>query len=131
MLRKKTVNFKRIEDKIIDKRLRVLKLLANDIKAGIIKRTQEGKSVSNKGFRKYSKSYRRYKSKYNGSSKPNLTDTEKMLNNITWKKVKNGIRMYFQNNEERAKAAGNQKLRKFFGLDKKQKDFIKKRLEKL
>ncbi len=131
MLKKKTINFNKIEKKLTSDRVSVIKLLANDIKAGIIRRSQRGKSVSGKAFKKYSSSYKVSKAKEYGSSTPNLTASGKMLNNITWKNIKNGVRMHFQSKEEIAKALGNQKTRKFFGLDKSQKSFIRKKLQKL
>ena len=54
-----------------------------------------------------------------------------MLNAITWKEKPNGISIYFLGRRENTKATGNQKTRRFFGLDPKQKKYIKKELSKL
>lgn len=102
-----------------------LPLYANDVKLSIINRTQSGKDINNKTFKPYSKAYAAKKT----SSKVNLTDTGQMLNSIDWKKIKYGVRMYFNSNEQRAKARGNQKTRKFFGFDPKSKERLQKKLQ--
>ena len=90
---------------------------------GIIKRTQSGKDKNKKGFKAYSKAYGK-------SGKVNLTDKGTMLHSIDRKKIKNGVKLFFGNTKENAKAYGNQVSygRKFFGLDKDQIKHIKKRL---
>jgi len=56
-----------------------------------------------------------------------------MLNNITWREIKNGIRLYFSSSYENKKAHGNQvkNKRRFMGVDPKQEKEIIKRLSKL
>jgi len=90
---------------------------------GIIKRTQSGKDKNSKGFKPYSKSYGK-------TGRVNLTDKGSMLQSITRKKIKDGVRLYFGSSNENSKAYGNQVTykRKFFGIDKKQMKHIKERL---
>lgn len=97
-------------------------LLANgpEVKSGIIKRTKSGVDVNNKSFKPYSKAYR-----HNG--KVDLTIKGRMLNSILFKRIRNGIKLYFPASEN-AKAYANQisYRRKFFGLDRKQIKGLKK-----
>jgi ABC-type phosphate transport system ATPase subunit len=99
--------------------------VAESIIVGIINRTQSGKDKNKKGFKAYSKSYGK-------SGTVNLTEKGTMLHSIDRKKIKNGIKLFFSNTNENAKAHGNQVKygRKFFGIDKKQKELIKRRLGK-
>ena len=110
-----------------------LPIIGNNIVYGIVRRTQRGLDVNNKKFKRYSKGYGKYKAKEYGSKDVNLTQSGKMLNSITWRKTKNGIRIYFRSREESQKAHGNQKRMKrvFFGLDKEQIKYIKKEIKKL
>jgi len=126
---KRRPNFKSMGNEIEDTTVRKLRLLGSEIIVGIIKRTQKGKDVNNRKFKKYSKAYGKIKSKKYGGTTPNLTATGNMLNAINQKDIKNGIRIYFIGNEEKRKAKQNQKKRKFFGVDRKQKAKIKKRLK--
>jgi len=106
-----------------------LPLLANEIISDIVVRTQKGLDVKNKGFNEYSAKYKKIK-----KGKPNLTVSSNMLNSITWRKLngrKQGITIYFSSGRERAKAAGNNKKREFFGIDPKQRKYINKQLAKL
>lgn len=128
---KKTINFKKLEKKIIDKRESKLKLMGFEIISDIIARTQKGKDIKLKAFVKYTKNYAKEKRHTHGGSKPNLTRKSQMLNDITFKRIKDGIRFYFKSSQQRAKAHGNQRLRVFFGLDKNQKKKIQKELNKL
>ena len=127
---KKTIDFKKLEKKINDKVNKNLALLGNEVIADLIHRTQSGKDVNNRTFKGYTAAYKKSKKKSHGS-KVNLTASGNMLNNITWKKIKNGIRIYFSSKQERDKAHGNQRKRKFFGLDRRQKKRIAKKLNKL
>jgi ABC-type phosphate transport system ATPase subunit len=99
--------------------------LSERIIVGIINRTQSGKDKDKKGFKSYSKNYAK-------SGTVNLTDTGTMLHSIDRKKIKGGIKLYFSNTNENKKAYGNQVKygRKFFGLDKTQKELIKRKLGK-
>lgn len=99
--------------------------VAEGVIVGIINRTQSGKDKNSKGFKPYSKAYGK-------TGRVNLTDKGSMLQSIDRKKIKNGVRLYFGNTNENRKAHGNQVKygRKFFGIDKKQKEHIKTRLGK-
>jgi len=99
--------------------------VAESVIVGIIKRTQSGKDKNKKGFKGYSKNYDK-------SGTVNLTDTGTMLHAIDRKKIKDGVKLYFPNSNEARKAYGNQVTykRKFFGLDEKQKELIKRKLGK-
>jgi ABC-type phosphate transport system ATPase subunit len=99
--------------------------VAESIIVGIINRTQSGKDKDKKGFKSYSKNYKK-------SGIVNLTDGGTMLQSIDRKKIKNGVKLYFPNTNEAKKAHGNQVKygRKFFGVDKDQKKIIKQRLGK-
>jgi len=99
--------------------------VAEGLIVGIIKRTQSGRDKNKKGFKAYSKNYKK-------SGKVNLTDEGTMLHSIDRRTVKNGIKLFFGSTNENAKAHGNQVKygRKFFGLDKEQKKLIKRRLGK-
>lgn len=124
----KKVNFSKYQNKLKQNKL---PLLGNQIQDGIMKRTQSGLDANLKPFKPYSKQYAKYKSEKYGST-VNLTETQKMLNGITYKKIPNGIRMYFNSGEQTKKAYYNQVTLKrfFFYVDRKQKDMIKKFLEK-
>ena len=99
--------------------------VSESIIVGIIKRTQSGKDKNKKGFKGYSKGYGK-------TGTVNLTDTGTMLHAINRKKIKGGVKLYFPNTNENKKAHGNQVKygRKFFGLDKTQKELIKRKLGK-
>ena len=99
--------------------------VSESIIVGIIKRTQSGKDKNKKRFKAYSKNYKK-------SGTVNLTETGTMLHSIDRKKIKDGVRLYFPNTNENSKAHGNQIKygRKFFGLDKGQKELIKRKLGK-
>jgi len=97
---------------------------ANETITEIQKRTQGGRDVKGSSFKPYSNAYKSHKAKHYGSSKVNLTQTGNMLHSITFKKIKNGIRLYFGSSAENTKAYHNQitNKRKFFGLSKQQRD---------
>lgn len=113
----KTVNWGKYTKRIknIDQKLLGL---SEEIIVGIIKRTQSGKDIYGRKFRKYSKGYK----KPGGTSTVNLTLKGTMLHAIDTKKIRRGIRFYFPNATENKKAHDNQVKykRKFLGLDKKQ-----------
>ena len=99
--------------------------VSESIIVGIIKRTQSGKDKNKKGFKGYSKEYGK-------TGTVNLTETGTMLHGIDRKKITSGVKLYFSNANEARKAYGNQIKygRKFFGLDKGQKELIKRKLGK-
>jgi len=97
--------------------------VAESIIVGIINRTQSGKDKNKKGFKGYSKNYDK-------TGTVNLTDGGTMLHAIDRKKITSGVKLYFPDTNEARKAYGNQVTygRKFFGLDKKQRELIKSKL---
>lgn len=127
---KRMPNIKKHTDKVrtMDK---LIQQNANEFIVGIIKRTQSGRDANMSGFRPYSKGYAVEKAKEFGSSRVNLTRTGNMLNSISSKKIKGGLRLYFSANQELKKADNNQNRlrRKFFGLDKNQIRFAKEKLK--
>ena len=121
----KKPNIKKYKDRVAKNNL---PLFANEIITDIIERTQNKKDVNLRRFNKYTKPYAKQK----GTSRTNvnLTDTGKMLNSIKWKKIKNGIEIYFSGSEQNAKAHGNQikNKRKFFGIDRRQREKLIKKI---
>ena len=105
-------------------------IMGDEIVSDITARTQKGKDKNNSSFKKYSKNYAKYKREKYGSSKPNLTASNNMLNSMTYKPIPNGLRIYFSTDTERKKALVNIKRGyDFFGIDKVQKKYINKRLK--
>lgn len=139
---KKNFSFKKYEKVIVDNRVKKLQKMANEIINDVIERTKNSKDVNLRPFRRYSTAYGIRKKKQLGVSKPNLYDTPKakgeqrsvthMLDSITFKKIKRGIRVYFISTEQNDKAHGNHYKhgRKFFGTDRRQRARIMKRLSK-
>ncbi len=125
---KKKIDFRKVKHVIVDGRLDKLKKEALNIETGIITRTQQGKDVKGSSFKPYSKAYKKAKGK---GSKVTLTDTGAMLHAISNKKITNGIRFYFNASSETKKASWNNKLRKFFGVDKQQIKYLKNKMGKL
>ena len=128
---KKKPNFRRLEKRIIKSKVQKLELLSSEIIIGIIERSQSGKDVKLQVFNRYSKKYSIAKKKKYGSSRPNMTRSGDMLNGIGAKSLANGVRFYFTSKHEKDKASSNMRKRKFFGVDRKQKAWIKKKLSKL
>jgi len=128
---KKTINFTKVYKRIVDRSVNSnLQKMANEIITDIVTRTQSGKDVNNKKFESYSPEYGKAKKKTHGS-KVNLTVSGKMLNAITWKKIDNGLRFYVASKQERSKAVGNSKTRKFMGLDLRQRKRIAQKISKI
>ena len=135
MALKKKINFNKVKKQVIDRRLSILKLEANNIISEIVERTLYGKDVNNRGFKRYSKQYGKWKRKGYGS-RVNLKVSGNMLDAIDWKELKGldkGIRLYLRGAEENAKAHGShiKNRRKFLGVDPRQRIRIAKRLRKL
>jgi ABC-type long-subunit fatty acid transport system fused permease/ATPase subunit len=103
--------------------------LTNELISGIINRTQKGIDFNGGAFKRYDSEYAKRKQLEYGNKTPNLTRTQAMLNSMVSKRIKNGFRLYFGNSTENKKAKYNQETRKFFGLDKKQKEQVLKHLK--
>lgn len=128
----KKINFKKVSKELTDSRIKKLRMMGNDLVAGIYTRTLQGKDVNLRAFKKeYNKTYKKYRLKHGRTGYPNLTYTGNMLGGMISKKRKTGLRFTFPSVSEKRKAGWNQKTRPFFGLDKKQLALIKKRLSRL
>lgn len=128
---KKKINFRKVRRVIVDGRIDKLRKEALNIETGIITRTQKGKDVKQSSFKPYSRQYSRYKQKKGRGKEVNLSYTGAMLQAISSKKITNGLRFYFNASAETKKAFWNQKKRKFFGVDKLQIKYLKKKMGKL
>lgn len=128
---KQKIDFSKVNKKIVVMRIKKLQLLGNDLIAGITLRTLSGKDVKLKGFKPYSPNYKK-------TGKVDLKVTGNMLGSMQSKKIKTsqgeGLRFSFGSSAEKIKAKGNQQSprdRRFFGIDRNQKKFIKKQLQKI
>jgi len=92
--------------------------IANETIIEIQHRTQNGDNIEGNKFKKYSKGYAKHKAEHFGSSDVNLTVTNNMLHDMTYKNIDNGVRIYFGTSTENEKAYWNQidMKRPFFGL---------------
>ena len=128
---KKKINFRKVKNKVIDDRVKKLRLEGMNIVAGIVLRTEQGKDMNLRSFKSYSSDYEKYRTKHGRSRKVNLTYNGTMLGAINSKKIPLGLRFYFSSKSETDKAKWNQKTRKFFGIDKQQLKYLKKVLSKI
>ena len=119
----------------------ILASVAEGAIVGIINRTQSGRDKNNKGFKGYS-------SEYGKTGVVNLTDTNTMLHSMDRKKIRGGVKIFFQPTKGISKRQSKKKSkeavkntdlayyqdrvlgRHFFGLDKTQKLQIKQRIGK-
>lgn len=129
---KKKINFRKVRGEVVGGRVKRLRLEAMNIVHGIVERTQsKGKDVKLKAFKSYKPDYAKYRSKHGRNRKVNLTYSGRMLGAINSKHIPLGLRFYFASKSETDKAKWNQKTRKFFGIDKLQLKYLKKKLSKL
>lgn len=124
---KKKINFLKVKNQVIQGRVDKLYKEGFNIKDGIQQRTLSGKDVNLKSFKPYTPAYAKKKR----SNKVDLHVKGHMLSAITFDKKLYGIRFRFNSNAETNKAIGNQRLRYFFGIDKRQIAYLKKKLGKL
>jgi hypothetical protein len=105
-----------------------LALLSNDLISEIHTRTSSGVDAKYKPLKRYTRAYAKRK----GTTKVTLVDTGEMLGSMDAKKIKGGIQIYFASDAANDKAYYQHKKqgRKFFGLDKEQKEYIKRELGK-
>ena len=129
---KKKVNFKRMKKRVTDTEKSIW-LLASDIIIGIKNRTLKGTDMYLMKFEAYTEQYKAYKGSKGRSTMPNLTFRGTMLNSMQYKKISNGVRLYFNAVNERVKASANHNgyKRYFFGIDKNQSKYITKRLREI
>lgn len=100
--------------------------VATFIITGISKRTQRGLDFNNRTFKAYNSDYKQYRASQGRSKRVNLTFNNQMLNAMRFKKIKDGVMIYFPDSVENEKAYNNQEEngRKFFGLDTNQEKYI-------
>lgn len=127
----KKINFNKVRTIIIDGRVNKLQKEAPNLESGIRRRTRQGKDKNLKDFDDYTPGYKAYKKSKGRNGKVDLTLRDHMLPAITAKKITNGLHFTFTTKAELKKAAGNQKKRPFFGLDKVQIKKLIKRMKKL
>ncbi len=127
----KKINFNKVRTLVIDGRITKLYKEGFNLRSGIISRTTKGKDKNLKDFKDYTPEYKAYKKSQGRSGKVDLIMKDHMLAAITFKKITNGIKFTFTSKAELKKAAGNQKKRPFFGLDKVQIKKLIKRMKKL
>lgn len=106
-----------------------------DEAARIVLRTESGQDVNGSPFVDYTPAYARRKAKKGRQvAHPDLTDTGAMLGSIQTRvePTTNGYRgtIFFGSAREAAKASGNMKTRRFFGLSEEQVTRIKDRLNR-
>ena len=111
---------------------RQLVKIAAQVRLDINERTQKGKNEDGGSFKRYSPAYKKYKTKKGRPSSPvNLTFTGDMLKSSRVHKIMDGVEIYFPDNAERNKGKWNEdKGRPFFGIDKKQENYIIKEVDK-
>lgn len=99
----------------------------------IISRTGSGKTIDGKSFKQYTKRYAAFREKKGRkTSPPDLTFTGRMLESIS-SKVTKATPDFIEGRitiapKHKAKAEGNQKRRPFFGLSKKQIEYINQKI---
>lgn len=123
----------RIRARLLDGADRRLQLALEAEKAEIDKRTTSGRDVDGGAFDEYSEGYAKFKAKRGRkASPPDLTFTGSMLRAMTVEVTREGQkligRIFFNSAREAAKAAGNMRTRRFFGLSR---DQIKRIVERL
>lgn len=128
---KKKINFRKVRKVVIGGRVEKLVKEGLNIETGIINRTLKGKDVKGSSFEAYTPEYAAYKKSKGRGKKVNLTYSGAMLQAISNKRIVNGLRFYFNASAETKKAFWNQRKRKFFGVDKQQIKYLKKKLGKL
>ena len=123
----------RITEETLRKKLDVFEQAVSDEATRIVLRTQAGKDVDGAAFAPYSKAYAKVRQKKGRKTSPvDLLFTGKMLAAIQTRirRFAQGVEatIYFSNPQEAAKAAGNQRLRPFFGLSDEQVGRITKKM---
>ena len=123
----------RLSQETLNRKLDVFEQAVSDEATRIVQRTQSGKDVNDQAFAPYSKAYAKVRQKKGRKTSPvDLLFTGKMLAAIQTRirRFAQGIEatIYFSSPQEAAKAAGNQRLRPFFGLSDEQVGRITKKM---
>jgi len=121
---RKNFDLKALADEARKRRKTTLERELEEAAREIVTRTQQGIDVNGSRFKRYSKEYELAKrKKLGGPTQPDLTASGRMLASIRTevKERGNGLtgRIYVLASQA-VKALANQKLRRFFGLSKKQ-----------
>lgn len=121
---KNLIDFKKMGDEVVQRKS-VAFGQAVQIETGeIVRRTQSGIDVNGSPFKAYSKEYAAYKKKKGRNATPDLTFSGKMLGSIKATVKATATKFFaeikFSSATEAAKAKGNLKKRKFFGLSDEQ-----------
>ena len=83
-------------------------------------RTQRSVGFKGGRFTKYSPKYARFRRQEGRTTKPNLDFSGKMLGSMTSKANNREAKIFFTRAAEAKKAAGNNKLRPFFGFNRRE-----------
>jgi hypothetical protein len=108
---------------------RALDVTAQVATKRIEERAKTGKDVNNSAFKPYTPEYEEYKKKLQGSAfgGVNLQVTNDMFNSLTNTKPVNGkTTIFFAGKTNAKKAEGNQRIRNFFGLNRKDEQELRK-----
>lgn len=121
----KSPDFKRISHDLRERAGRAFQSQLELETREIEKRTLSGRDVDGNQFAKYSEAYRKWKvEKKQRSNTVNLEFSGDMLAAMTTKVEKTATsfigKIFFASAKEAAKARGNNRLRRFFGLSKEQ-----------
>ena len=85
--------------KLIDDKIKKIRILSNTLEAEIVARTLKGKDENNKPFKKYAKSTIAIRKEKKRSRKVNLFDTGVMLGGLITVNVKGGAVIKFISND--------------------------------
>lgn len=117
-------NFRAKAEKISAELNKAVEREGQFLRTDIIKRTQSGKEIEGKAFKKYSKAYEKLLQREGESTNVDLTRTQAMLGAIQTriKQIAGDIelRLFFASATESAKARWNSAIRPFFGISKEQ-----------
>jgi len=123
---------KKLAEDIRKRQKKNLEIALIEAKTEIIERTQGQRSVEGGQFAKLSDKYAKYKQKKGRRGVPDLTFSGAMLRAIQTKveETFNGLigTIFFASTAEAEKARGNMKIRKFFGLSRRQQQKITEKL---
>ena len=112
---------------------RQLVKIAAQVRLGINERTQKGKNEDGGSFKRYGPAYKKWKQKekHRPVSHRDLTLSGDMLKSSRVHKIIDGVEIYFPDTGERQKAKWNEDRGDvFFGIDKKQENYIIKEVDK-
>lgn len=125
---------KKIQKEIKERQKKNLEVALQEAATEIVERTRRQEPVSGGRFAKLSDKYAKYKQRKGRHGVPDLTFSGSMLRAIQTKveETINGLlgTIFFGSTAESEKARGNQKLRKFFGLSRRQEKALVEKVGK-